>query len=94
MEGGTGVQISPPRVRRVAGAGKDGDAVPIQTRASVEDSVAPASLSVPTASHAEVRRGLDQVWRKTRGPIVATVSNKEPRHNKRIDESAVLGVNQ
>ena len=74
MEGGTGVQISPPRVRRVAGAGKDGDAVPIQTRASVEDIVPPASLSVPTASHAEVRRGLDQVWRKTRGPIFATVS--------------------
>src|SRR5438128_8098392 len=74
MGGGTGVQISPPRVRRVAGAGKDGDAVPIQTRSSVDDSVPPASSSVPTASHAEVRRGLDQVWRKTRGPIVATVS--------------------
>ncbi len=74
MEGGTGVQISPPRVRRVAGAGKDGDAVPIQARSSVKDSVPPASSSVPTPSHAEVRRGLDQVWRKIRGPIFATVS--------------------
>src|SRR5207253_5379405 len=68
-----GVQISPPRVHRVAGAGRDRDAVPIQGPSSVEDSVPPASSSVMTPSPTEVRPGQDQVWRRTRGPIFATV---------------------
>src|SRR5438093_1314131 len=57
---------------RVAGAGRDRDAVPIQDPSSVEDSVPRASSSV-TPSPTEVRRGQDQVWRRTRGPIFATV---------------------
>ena len=40
----------------------------------MEDSVPPASSSVTTPSPTEVRRGQDQVWRKTRGPIFATVA--------------------
>src|SRR5205807_3930030 len=65
-----GGQISPPRV---AGPGKDRDAVPTPARSSAEDGVPSAPSSLTTPSHTEGQRGRDQLWRKTRGPIFATV---------------------
>jgi len=51
----------------------DRDDAAMPARVSVDDHAAPASSPATTPSQTEVRRGLDQVWRKTRGPIFATI---------------------